>query len=85
MTDEMLTGLQPGEILETAMLSPCVGGLVRTWTDAESRLWSVPDPTSLQSYLGRGLIARTLREEKEQPRLDAQGYKIGNQGAEGLR
>ena len=61
--EDLMAGLQPGETLEVAMLSPCVGGLVRTWTDASSRLWSVPDPTTLQSYLGRGLIARTLREE----------------------
>jgi hypothetical protein len=56
--------IEPGEILETAMLSPCVGGLVRTWTDRGSRLWGVADPSTLASSMGRGVIARTLREER---------------------
>ena len=47
-----------------AMLSPCVGGLVRTWTDTGSRLWGVADPSGLSSMMGRGIIARTLREER---------------------
>ena len=56
--------IEPGDTLETAMLSPCVGGLVRTWTDQGSRLWGVADPSSLASQMGRGIIARTLREER---------------------
>ena len=58
------TGIEPGDTLETAMLSPCVGGLVRTWTDRGSRLWGVADPPSLASRMGRGILARTLREER---------------------
>jgi hypothetical protein len=56
--------VEPGDTLEAATLSPCVGGLVRTWTDAGSRLWGVADPLSLSSVMGQGLIARTLREER---------------------
>jgi hypothetical protein len=52
------------DTLEVAMLSPRVGGLVRTWTNAGSRLWSVADPRGLSSVMGQGLIARTLREER---------------------
>jgi hypothetical protein len=60
---DSLSAIEPGETLETAMLSPCVGGLVRTWTDHGSRLWGVADPSTLASSMGRGVIARTLREE----------------------
>jgi hypothetical protein len=55
-------GLAPGSTLTTAMLSPCVGGLVRTWTDTASQLWSVPDDV-LPQAMGVGRLARTLREE----------------------
>lgn len=50
-----------GDMLLTAMLSPCVGGLVRTWTDQGSDLWQVPDDR-LASVMGQGRLARTLRE-----------------------
>lgn len=56
--------MKPGDTLETVMLSPCVGGLVRTWTDHGSRLWAVAEPSLLASSMGRGVIARTLREER---------------------
>jgi len=59
----MTSGIQPGDTFETAMLSPCVGGLVRTWTDSGSRLWGVADPGGLASMMGQGLIARTPYEE----------------------
>ncbi len=64
MAEDLATGIGPGDTLETAMLSPCVGGLVRTWTDHSSRLWGVAEPTILASSMGRGVIARTLREER---------------------
>ncbi|HEY3335044.1 MAG TPA: hypothetical protein VGK16_07370 [Candidatus Limnocylindrales bacterium] len=58
-------GVEVGDTLEAVMLSPCVGGLVRTWTgNGDSRLWGVADPSSLASRMGRGFIARTLREER---------------------
>src|ERR1700712_396793 len=54
-----------GDTFTTAQLSPCVGGLLRTWTDTdEGRLWSVDDAAYLQSLQGTGTISRTLREEK---------------------
>ncbi len=62
MTDP-IGGPAPGATLTTAMLSPCVGGLVRTWTDTESRLWSVPDD-ALGTAMGAGLLARTPREDR---------------------
>jgi len=63
MGDNSDFGVEPGGILDTAMLSPCVGGLVRTWTNDASRLWGVADPSTLSPAMGQGLIARTLREE----------------------
>jgi hypothetical protein len=58
-------GVEVGDTLDPVMLSPCVGGLVRTWTgNGDSRLWGVADPSSLASRMGRGIIARTLREER---------------------
>lgn len=46
-----------------AQLSPCVGRLVRTWTEAGTRLWSVPDDTTLAAALGVGVLARSVRAE----------------------
>ena len=56
--------LQAGDVIETAMLSLCAGGLVRTWTDSETRLWRVQQAERLHSLQGTGVIGRTLREEK---------------------
>ena len=64
MDQNSILGVEAGETLETAMLSPCVGGLVRTWSGDGSRLWGVADPASLSSAMGQGIIARTLREER---------------------
>lgn len=64
MSQDSIAGVVPGTTLVAAMLSPCVGGLVRTWTDDASRLWGVADPPALSSMMGRGMIARTLREER---------------------
>jgi hypothetical protein len=59
------TGLGIGATLTTAMLSPCVGGLVRTWIEDDvSRLWRVANPSTLSSVMGQGIIARTLTEER---------------------
>lgn len=53
-----------GDTASTVQLSPCVGGLVRTWDETNSsRLWSVPDADFLRSNQGVGLLSRTLREE----------------------
>ncbi len=51
-----------GSTLRTAMLSPCVGGVVRTWTDTGSQLWSVPG-SRLSEAMAIGWLARTRREE----------------------
>ncbi len=56
-------GIEPGQTFEVVQLSPCVGGLVRTWGSRASRLWSVRQPGALASAMGRGLIARTEREQ----------------------
>ncbi|WP_051637342.1 hypothetical protein [Rhodococcus sp. UNC363MFTsu5.1] len=58
MTNDVPAGLEAGASLVTAMLSPVSGGLVRTWTEGGTRLWSVDDPDGLSELLGRGLIAR---------------------------
>ncbi|MEO3761040.1 hypothetical protein ABGB19_22495 [Mycobacterium sp. B14F4] len=55
--------LGAGDVVETAMLSLCAGGLVRTWTDGGSRLWRVREAALLHSLQGTGAIGRTLREE----------------------
>ena len=56
--------LAEGDSLVPAQLSPCVGGLVRTWTESETRLWSVPDDQGgavLASVQGTGVLARSER------------------------
>ena len=56
--------VEVGDIASTVMLSPCVGGLLRTWDESnETTLWSVPDADSLLSRQGSGLLGRSLREE----------------------
>lgn len=60
MTDEDAAGLRAGATLTTAMLSPCVGGLVRTWTDTgQSRLWSVAEAEYLHDVQGTAQLSRT--------------------------
>ncbi|KXO90295.1 hypothetical protein AXK57_15645 [Tsukamurella pulmonis] len=45
-------------------LSPCVGGLVRTWSaDGAARLWSVPDDAWLREVQAAGRIGRVSRKE----------------------
>jgi len=51
--------LEPGAVLTTAVLGPCVGGVVRTWTEAGSQLWTPTDAAALGELMGRGLLART--------------------------
>ena len=55
--------LPQGDDLVPAQLSPCVGGLVRTWTEAGTRLWSVPDDAALAAVQGTGVLARSPRAE----------------------
>ncbi len=51
---------EPGSVLTTAVLGPCGGGVVRTWTEAGSQLWTPEDPSGLRELMGRGLLARTM-------------------------
>ncbi|CAM3988396.1 hypothetical protein TSST111916_17170 [Tsukamurella strandjordii] len=45
-------------------LSPCVGGLVRTWSDdGTDRLWAVPDDAWLRDTQGTGRLGRTALSE----------------------
>lgn len=48
----------------TVEISPCVGGLVRTWADdGASRLWSVPEDAWLREVQASGRIGRISRKE----------------------
>jgi hypothetical protein len=56
--------VEVGDIASTVMLSPCVGGLLRTWDESNgTTLWSVPNADFLLSRQGSGLLGRSLREE----------------------
>lgn len=55
--------LHTGPTATVAMLSPCLGGLVRTWTEAGSRLWSLPADSYLDGAQGTGAIARTVLDD----------------------
>lgn len=63
MTDDL--PLRAGDTAVAVQLSPCVGGLVRTWPDGSPPLlWSTPDATWLHQRQATGSIGRTLREEQ---------------------
>lgn len=51
--------ISPGGTLTVTLLSPMVGGYLRTWTGETERLWRVEDPTEMAAYLACGRIART--------------------------
>lgn len=57
--------LAPGDTMVPVQISPCVGGLVRTWAnDGETHLWSAGDDSWLLGRQGMGLYARTVQEER---------------------
>ncbi|GAB3033050.1 hypothetical protein GCM10027078_29850 [Nocardioides flavus (ex Wang et al. 2016)] len=57
--------LRAGDTAVTAQMSPCVGGLVRTWVDGgASQLWSTPDADWLLQTQATGHIGRTSREDR---------------------
>ncbi|MEH3033101.1 MAG: hypothetical protein PGN07_03440 [Aeromicrobium erythreum] len=63
MSDD--TPLQVGATARPVQLSPCVGGVVRTWTDdGTTGVWSSPQATWLADVQGTGWIGRTQREER---------------------
>lgn len=75
-TNEAPRGIDVGTTLTTAMISPVSGGLIRTWTELESRLWSVEDADGLRQITGRGLIGRTAVPDnrfREAALLDPEG------------
>lgn len=50
--------LRAGDTAVTAQISPCVGGLVRTWADGgEPQLWSTPDAEWLLQTQARATSA----------------------------
>lgn len=64
MSGENEIGLRAGDTLGTAMLSPCVGGLVRTWTaTGASTLWSVTEADYLHDIQGIAQLSRTPHGE----------------------
>lgn len=55
---------QPDDSAGLVEISPCVGGLVRTWSDdGASRLWSVPEDAWLRDVQATGRIGRVSRKE----------------------
>ena len=53
-----------GDALVPVQLSPCVGGLLRTWTEGGTQLWSVPDDSALVAAQGTGVLARVDRGQQ---------------------
>lgn len=80
MMDAGEVGLRAGDTLTTAMLSPCVGGLVRTWTDTgASTLWSVSEADYLHDLQGTAQLSRTSQGEgrfREVSLLSADGSTL---------
>jgi hypothetical protein len=71
--------LAAGDVLTTAWLSPCVGGLVRTWTGTDTKLWTPDDPAALRDLMGHGILARTEvgpDRYREAALLDADGRTL---------
>jgi hypothetical protein len=50
--------VEPGDVMRASPLGPCVGGVVRTYGESGSRLWSVNDGGLLQKVQGTGALAR---------------------------
>lgn len=56
--------LQRGDVAAPVQISPCVGGLVRTWADdGETQLWTMDDPMYVLGRQAHGVYARTVQEE----------------------
>lgn len=58
----MVVDLGPGDVLDTAVIGPPVGGVVDLLIGTEHVLWKPDDPGPLAELVGFGLVARTLRE-----------------------
>lgn len=75
MSEEAAVGLD----VVVAMLSPVAGGLIRTWTESETRLWGVDEPAELAALIGSGAIARTAVSDnlfREVGLLDAAARRL---------
>jgi hypothetical protein len=60
----MTESVEAGDVASTVILSPCVGGLIRTWTESGStQLWSVPSAGFVLANQGTGVLGRTSRQE----------------------
>jgi hypothetical protein len=57
-----LPPLGVGDVVETAMLGPLIGGVVPLWIGGQRVLWQVDEPDAVRSVLGLGRLARTGRE-----------------------
>lgn len=56
--------LEPGDVLQQAMIGAPVAGLVDLLIGTSPVLWRPDDPAGLTELVGVGTIARTLREER---------------------
>lgn len=68
--------------LEPVLISPLVSGMIRTWSDDETRLWHVDNPEALAALLGRGHITRTMmpgNRSREIAFLDAESGTLSVQ------
>ena len=54
--------LEPGDVLEQAMIGSLVGGVIDLLIGTTHVLWRPDDPEGLAKLVGLGLVARTLRE-----------------------
>lgn len=62
--DREVGSVEVGDVASTVILSPCVGGLMRTWTESGStHLWSVPSAEFFLANQGVGVLGRTSRKE----------------------
>lgn len=55
--------LEPGDLLEQAIVGPPIAGLIDLLIGNRHVLWQPGDPAGLAGLVGFGAIARTLREE----------------------
>ncbi|MBA2323397.1 MAG: hypothetical protein H0V92_05030 [Pseudonocardiales bacterium] len=51
--------IDAGQTLQTVLISPVVGGVIRVWDDDTDQHWFVDDPDRLASIMGNGIAART--------------------------
>ena len=62
LPSSVFKNLEPGDVLEQAMIGPPVGGLIDLLIGTRHVLWQPDDPEGLGELVGFGLVARTSRE-----------------------